>query len=133
MAVQLSVAVRNARLDAIESTIGTSAILRIRTLPPPADCAAADVGTILAEMTLPSDWMLAAALGSKDKTGTWQDSSANGTGTAAHFRVYNSAGTVCGLQGTVGQGSGDLSLDNVSIAAGQSVTINTFTLTDSNA
>jgi hypothetical protein len=42
MAVQLSTAVRNARLDVIESTIGTSAVLRIRSGSVPANCAAAD-------------------------------------------------------------------------------------------
>ena len=41
MAVQLSVAVRNARLDAIETNIGTSAVLRIRSGAPPATCATA--------------------------------------------------------------------------------------------
>ena len=133
MAIQLSDLVRNARLDAIETTIGTSAILRIRTLAQPANCAAADVGVILAEMTLVSDWMNAAATGQKTKLGTWQDPAANAAGTAAHFRLYNSGGTICGLQGSVGQGSGDLSLDNTNISVGQQVTINTFTLTDGNA
>lgn len=103
MAIQLSVAVRNARLDQIESVIGTSAILRLRTGAPPADCAAADAGTVVAEMTLPSDWANAAASGQKTLLGTWQDASANATGVIAHFRLYNSAGTVCGLQGTAGQ------------------------------
>lgn len=55
MALQLSVAVRNARADVVESTIGASAILRIRTGPAPADCAAADAGTVLATLTLPAD------------------------------------------------------------------------------
>ena len=36
MALQLSAAVRNARLDAIEATIGTSAVLKIRTGSAPA-------------------------------------------------------------------------------------------------
>ncbi len=54
MAIQLSVAVRNARLDQIEATIGTGAIIRIRTGAQPADCATADSGTILSAMTLPS-------------------------------------------------------------------------------
>jgi hypothetical protein len=134
MAIQLSDAVRNARLDSIETTIGTAgAILRIRTLAQPANCAAADVGSILAEMTLASDWMANASTGTKAKQGTWQDASANAAGTAQHFRLYDAAGTVCGLQGSVGQGTGDLSLDNTNIAAGQQVTINTFTLTDGNA
>lgn len=75
--IQLSVTVRNARLDAIETAIGTSAILKIRTGSPPANCAASDTGTVLATVNLPSDWMAAAANGSKDLSGTWQDSSAD--------------------------------------------------------
>lgn len=135
MALQLSVAVRNARLDAIESTISTSAVLKIRTGAAPADCATADSGTVLATLSLPSDWMAAAASGSKAKSGTWQDASADNTGTAAHFRIYASDGTTCHMQGTVTAtgGGGDLTLDNTSIASAQSVTITGFTLTDANA
>lgn len=77
--------------------------------------------------------MAAAASGQKAKSGTWQDATADASGTAAHFRIYASDGTTCHLQGTVGQGSGDLSLDNVTIVAEQQVTINSFTLTDGNA
>jgi hypothetical protein len=135
MAVQLSVAVRNARLDAIETSIGTSAVLRIRTGAPPATCATADSGTVLATLNLPTDWMAAASSGSKAKSGTWEDLTADATGTAAHFRVYDSGGTVCGIQGTVTAtgGGGDMTLDNTSIASGQQVTVTTFTLTDANA
>ncbi len=133
MAVQLSVAVRNARLDAIETTIGSTAVLKIRSGSVPADCATADAGTVLATLTLPADWMAAASGGSKAKSGTWQDTSADATGTAAHFRIYDSGGTVCGLQGTVGVGSGDLQVDSTSFTSGQSFTITGFTLTDANA
>lgn len=135
MAVQLSVAARNARLDSIETTISTSAILEIRSGSAPANCAAADSGTLLASMTLPSDWMAAASSGSKAKSGTWEDASANNTGTAAHFRVKDSGGTTTHIQGTVTAtgGGGDMTLDNTSIAAGQQVTITSFTLTDGNA
>ena len=135
MAVQLSVAVRNARLDAIETNIGTSAVLRIRSGAPPATCATADSGTLLAEMSLPSSWMADAASGSKAISGTWQDLSANAAGTAGHFRIYDSGGTVCGIQGTITAtgGGGDMTLDNTSIAITQQVTITSFTLTDANA
>lgn len=135
MAIQLSAAVRNARLDAIESTIGVSAVLKIRSGTAPADVATADSGTVLATLTLPSDWMAAASGGTKAKSGTWQDASADATGTAAHFRIYASDGTTAHLQGTVTAtgGGGDLTLDNVSIASGQSVTITSFTLTEANA
>ena len=134
MALQLSTSVRNARLDQIEATIGTAPIVEIRTGAAPANCAAADSGTVLATLTLPSDWMAAAASGSKAKSGTWQDSSADATGTAAHFRLKDSGGSTCHLQGTVTAtgGGGDLTVDNTSFAAGQSFTITAFTLTDAN-
>lgn len=130
-ALQMSTSVRNALLDAIESDAGTAAILKIRSGSVPATCATADSGTVLASMTLPSDWMSAASSGSKSKTGTWSDPSADATGTAAHFRIYKSDGTTCVMQGTVTAtaGGGDLTLDSTSITLGQTVTISTFTLT----
>ena len=132
MAVQLSVAVRNARLDAIETTIGATAVLKIRTGAAPADCATADSGTVLATITCPADWAAAAASGAKAKSGTWSDSSADATGTPGHWRLYESTGTTAGAQGTAAVGSGDLNFDG-SITAGQVVTVSTFTLTDGNA
>lgn len=135
MAIQLSVAVRNARLDSIETTIGTSAILRIRTGTAPANCGTADSGTVLATITCPTDWLAAASSGSKSISGTWQDLSADASGTAGHFRLYDSAGTTCHLQGTVTAtgGGGDMEVSSTSFTAGQSFTVNTFTLTDGNA
>ena len=135
MAIQLSTNVRNAILDAIESTAGTSAILRIRTGAQPATCATADSGTVLATMTLPSDWMANASGGTKALSGSWADASADASGTAAHFRIYASDGTTCHLQGSVTAtgGGGDITLDSVAITATQSVTITAFTLTAPNA
>ncbi len=135
MSFQMSASVRNARLDQIETTIGVSAIMKIRSGAPPADCATADSGTVLATLNLPSDWMAAASGGSKAKTGTWQDASADAAGTAGHFRVYDSGGSTCHLQGTVTAtgGGGDMTLDNAVIASAQVVTITSFTITDGNA
>lgn len=135
MALQLSTSVRNARLDQIETTISTSAVLKIRTGAQPADCGTADAGTVLATLSLPSDWMAAASAGAKAKSGTWQDASADAAGTAAHFRIYASDGTTCHMQGTVTitGGGGDMTLDNTNIAVAQVVTITGFTLTDGNA
>ncbi len=136
MALQYSVTTRNAQLDTIESTAGTSCAMEIRTGAPPADCATANSGTLLVTINLPTDWMAAASSGSKAKAGTWSAAAGAG-GTAGHFRLYNSQATkdqtTCFMQGTVGQGSGDLSLDNAVIANGQTVTISTFTLTAANA
>jgi hypothetical protein len=135
MALQLSTTVRNQRLNTIETAIGTSARLKIRTGSAPSSCGGADSGTVLVDMQLPSDWMAAASSGAKAKNGTWQDTSADASGTAAHFRVYNQAATVCHLQGTVTTtaGGGDLTLQNISINSGQQVTVTGFTLTDGNA
>ena len=135
MAIQLSTAVRNARLDAVETTVGTSAIIRIRTGAAPANCGTADSGTVVATLNLPSDWKAAASGGTKSLAGSWQDLSADATGTAAHFRLYDSGGTVCHLQGTVTAtgGGGDMEVSSTSFTAGQSFTISTFTLTDGNA
>jgi hypothetical protein len=135
MAIKLSTTVRNARLDAIETAIGASAIMKIRRGAAPADCAAADAGTVVATLNLPADWMAAAASGSKAMSGTWQDSSADATGTAAHFRIYDSGGSARHIQGTVTAtgGGGDMTVDNTSFATGQQFTVTNFSLTDGNA
>jgi hypothetical protein len=135
MTLQYSVAVRNARLDAIETTIGTSPILEIRSGPPPANCAAADTGTVLATLNLPSDWMAPAANGVKQMAGTWQDLAADATGQAGHFRIKDSTGTVCHIQGTITDtnGNGDMKVDNINFAAGQQFTITAFQITTGNA
>lgn len=134
MTVQLSVAVRNARLDAIETTIGVSAILKIKTGAQPATCATADSGTVLATCNLPSDYLAAASSGSKAKSGTWEDTSADASGTAAHWRLYATDGTTCHAQGTVTAtgGGGDLTVDNVVFAAAQAFTVTAWSFTDGN-
>jgi hypothetical protein len=128
MAFQFSTTARNAALDAIETAIGVSAVLKIRTGAAPATCGTADSGSVLATMNLPSDWLAAASSGSKAKSGTWQDAAADAAGTAAHFRIYASDGTTCHIQGSVTAtgGGGDMTLDNTSIAVGQQVTITAF-------
>ena len=65
MTLQYSVTVRNAKLDAVDTAIGTAPILEIRTGAAPADCSQADSGTVLATLNLPSDWMDDASGGSK--------------------------------------------------------------------
>lgn len=136
MTVQWSTTVRNGLLDAWENLIGTSAKLRIYAGTLPANCAAALGGaTLLAEFALGSNWADDASGGSKVLSGlplaTNGDAGA-GTGTAATFyRIYNSAGSTCHEQGTVTgtSGGGDLTLDNVSVASGQTVAITAFTKT----
>lgn len=135
MALQLSTAARNARLDAIEATVGTSAVMKIRTGAQPGNCAGADSGAVLATLALPSDWLAAASGGAKGKSGTWQDTSADNSGAAGHFRIYASDGITAHLQGsvTVTGGGGEMTVDNTTFAAGQPFVVTLFTLTDGNA
>jgi hypothetical protein len=134
MALKYSVSVANAQLDAIETVVGTTPILLIRTGAPPATCATADSGDVLATLTLPSDWMAAASSGSKAMSGTWEDTSADDTGTAGHWRIYDSGQSAAHLQGTITitGGGGDMTVNNTSFAAGQAFSVTSFTITNNN-
>jgi hypothetical protein len=135
MSLQLATSVRNAILDAIEADIGTTPVLKIRTGAVPANPAAADSGTVLASIDLPSDWMAGASGGIKSKSGTWTDSSADNTGTAGHFRIYAADGVTCKVQGTitVTGGGGDMTVTNTSFVQNQEFSVSSFTLTAPNA
>ena len=135
MALQYSTGVRNAQLNAVTTTVGASAYLKLFTGSPPANCGTADSGTLVANIALPSTWMNGAGSGSMTLSGTWQTTNAAGTGTAGYFRLYANDATTCHAQGTVTNtgGGGDMTLDNASIVAGQTVNISTFTLSAGNA
>ena len=105
MAQQFSVQLRNAWLDTYESEIGTSPLKRYYTGTKPTVCSASATGTLLVEMTLPSDWMDAPSSGGAAKLGTWSGT-ALADGTAGYYRIYDSAGTTCHEQGTVTQAFG---------------------------
>lgn len=132
MALNYSVEVRNAKLDAVETTISTAPTLAMFTGSMPANTTAANSGTLVASMTLPSDWMAAASGGAKAKSGTWQDTSADASGTIGYFRIFASGGT-CHIQGTCANSGADMNLDNNVVNSGQQITITTFTLTAGNA
>jgi UDP-N-acetylmuramyl tripeptide synthase len=130
MALQFSTGVRNAMLDAIETAAGTSAILKIKSGSAPATCATADSGTVLATINLASDWAAAASGGTKALSSLpVTDTSADATGTAAHFRLYASDGTTCHVQGTVGTSATDLIVDSTSFTSGQAFNITSWTWT----
>lgn len=130
MAAQFSDRIRNAWLDSNETVTGASPKLRIYTGPKPANCAASATGTLLAEITCPSDWMAAASGGTKVLAGSWTVA-ASADGIAGYYRLYDSAGANCDEQGTITAtgGGGDMTLDNTNITAGQTVTITAKTLT----
>lgn len=136
MAIQFSTAVRNAMLDAIETAIGASAILKIRTGAAPANPAAADSGTVLATINLASDWAAAASAGAKAFSGLpVSDASADAGGVAGHFRIYASDGTTCHYQGTVTVtgGGGDMEVLTTTFVATQPFNVTAWTITAPNA
>lgn len=134
MAHQYSVAVNNAALDARETAIGASAVLQMRSGAPPANCAAANTGTLLATLLLPADWMVAAASVVKSKAGTWEQLTGTIGGTIGHYRIFNNGQTVCHVQGTVTVtgGGGEMEVNAVVITAGQAVTVTAYSWTSAN-
>lgn len=142
MTISNSAAVKQAKLDAEETAIGTSPILRVYSGTPPTNAdTALSSNTLLAEGTLPSDWMAAAGAAgnvvTKAKSGTWTLTGQSGAGAGTDgtfFRIYASNGTTCHKQGTFGEtaDSPDMVADNKNIANGQTVTVNTFTITSGN-
>ncbi|XAI96037.1 hypothetical protein [Microcystis phage Mwe-JY26] len=133
--IQLSVAVRNARLAAIESTIGTAPKLQLRSGPQPTNITEPDSGTLIAEFDLPSDWISAPSNGSSSFLGVPVSVTADDAGTIGHFRVKNTAGSTTHAQGsvTLAGGGGDLIADNLAVNAGQTVQITGITINEGNA
>lgn len=135
--LQLSIEARNAMLDAFETYGGLAAQIELRTGALPANCAAVSTGNLLARGSMPSDWMAPAAAGAKAKAGAWTlTGPANiTTQNIGHFRMFQAGSPdVCIAQGdvTATGGGGAMTVDNISMAAGQVVTINSFTLTAGN-
>lgn len=134
MTIQNSTTLRNNRLDQYETTIGTAPKLQLRTGSQPANCAAADSGTLLCEIDLPNNWVTAASAGSVELQGTWAGTGI-AAGTAAHYRLKDSAGTTTHEQGsiTVEGGGGDIEMPSVSVAVGAPVSVTVWTRTEGNA
>lgn len=123
-------ALREVAADAIaDEWDGAAGTLEIRTGAAPGATNSA-TGTVLATVTLPAPAFGAASAGVVAKTGTWEDTSADATGTAAHFRITSNGGGDI-MEGTVTatSGGGDMEVDNVSFASGQAFTVTAFGFT----
>jgi len=114
------------------SAIGPGAKLLFYTGSQPANCATAASGTLLATLTLPALEESAASSGGATIAATWTGT-ASAAGTAGYFRIMDATNTTCHMQGSVGQGSGDMSFDNSTFTVGQNLQITGFTETDGNA
>jgi len=121
MAVTYSTAVKNARLSAVVTAIGTTGVLEIGT---------AGMATVLASLSL-SNPAGTVASGVLTFSGfPKSDTEADASGTAAAARIRTATGGVDLITGlTVGTSMSDIIIDNVSIIAGQTITINSASIT----
>lgn len=129
MTVQLDTTLRNGMLDQITSAIGSAGLLKFFSGAVPANVAAADPAGLLATLTMGTPFAPASAAGVLTPN-TVTSNTASGTGTAASWRAYTSLG-VCKMQGTVTAtgGGGDITLDNTSLATGQTISEVSWTIT----
>ena len=121
MAVTYTTAVKNARLEAVVSQIGTAGVLEIGTT---------GMASVLATISL-SNPAGTATSGVLTFSGfPKSDTTADNSGTAAAARIRTGTGGTDIITGlTVGTSGSDINLDSTSITAGQTVTINSATIT----
>lgn len=123
MAVTYTNAVKIARMGAVTTAAGATAVLEIGT---------ASMASILATITLGNP-IAGAATGAGVLTLSGfprSDTAADNTGTAAAARIRTASGGTDIITGlTVGLSASDVILDSLSITAGQTVTINSAVFT----
>lgn len=129
MTAQLSTTVRTTQAQDVADALGADFDIEIRSGAPPANCAAADSGTLLT--TFDTVNFAAAASGAVALSGTPYTSTASGGSATApgHFRMKTSPGGVTILQGTVATSGGDMTVDVASITTGQTVNLSGYTYT----
>jgi hypothetical protein len=126
---QLANAQRSRAADAV-CVRANSGILRIYDGSQPATAdTAIGAQVILAELTMNSTAFGAASNGVATANAITSDTSANNTGTAAWFRLFESDGTTVICDGTVGTSGDDMNLNTVSIVSGANVSISSATFT----
>lgn len=127
----ISTAARNAAVDAITALLnaGGAGTVKIYTGTQPAGPGTA-VGaqTLLGTLTLTATAFGAASGGTATAAAITSDTSADATGTATWFRAASGAGTAV-IDGSVGTATSDMILDSVSIIAGGTIAVTSWTIT----
>ena len=129
--MKISTTLCNAIVDAFTAAVdggAGAAALSFRTGAAPTNTTDADSGTLLATCTFSDPSFPAAASGSATANAIASDTSVDATGTAAHWRIKTSAGTVV-AQGTCGTTTQDIVFNSVSWVAGGTVAINSVVVT----
>ena len=131
MTIQFAQSTAHAMLDAIETDLGASPVLTLRSGTQPATCAGGDTGTLISTIAMAADAFLSAAAWAKAITAALSDASADNAGSLAggHWRIKTS-GAVTKLQGSITAtgGGGDMTVDNTSVTAGQQIDVTSFSI-----
>jgi hypothetical protein len=128
MTTRISVAAQNAEIAAVTALLNGGTV-QIRTGSQPASVATTASGTLLATLGL-SATAFAAPSGGSATANTVTDASNAVAGTAGWFRAFTSGG-VAVLDGAIGASAGtgiEMVLSKVAISAGESVKINSWTV-----
>jgi len=131
MTIQFAQSTAHAMLDAIETDIGASPVLTLRTGSQPSTCAGADTGTLVSTIAMAADAFSSASAWAKAITAALEDLSADNAGSLAggHWRI-KTAGAVTKIQGTITAtgGGGDMTVDNTTVVAGQQIDVTSFSI-----
>ncbi len=131
---KLGTTMRNAACDGIVDAIdgGTPpGRLEHRTGAQETNVSDASTGTLLGTNLFSNPAFGAASTGVATASAITNDSSADASGTAGHFRIYTGAGgdTAALCQGNTSTSGADLNFDNNVIVAGGVIAISSFTVT----
>jgi hypothetical protein len=131
MAEKIGVATQNRQADSLGSTFYGGGNLKIYSGSQPSTADTSPTGTLLVTITLPATPFAAASSGVIAKSGTWSGVAGAGSPTNAGWFRIQTSGNTHPLDGaiTATGGGGELELDNIAITSGQTVTINSFTIT----
>lgn len=130
MALRLSTAARNASTNAMVDLIDQGAAagkLKIWTGAQPGSVGGS-YGTLLGTLTFSDPAFGNSATGTATADAITSDTTADNSGTAQSFTITDSDDNVL-MDGTCGQGSGDLNFDNNVIVAGGTIAVSSFTIT----
>jgi hypothetical protein len=121
MAITISTASRNAACDAVVDLVDVSGpgTLKFYT---------AGFATLLATLTFSNPAFGAAATGTATANAITADTSADATGTAASFKIFDGAGAEI-LLGSVGTSGQDINFNTVSWTTGDNISVSSLTVT----
>lgn len=127
---RLATATRNAACNAIVDAIDTggAGTIAIRTGAQPTNVGDADAGTLLGTLTFSATAFGNSSTGTATAASITSDTSADASGTAAHFRIKDGSAAIHS-DGTCGTSGTDLVFDNATIVAGGVIAISSLTVT----